>query len=271
MRSKKEIKDILIAYIPSGKDLAIAANKHWYRIPCSSKNVPLNIRNNGVKLIAFYQPKIFREDAFAVRWFAKVKQVKVVKRKQLLKDEPLNPKSDNKYYKIELEKLYRLPKSIISRRHRRILFITTTFDRFEKAEEINDLFLESPLEEKFWEEFKLNFIPAERQYMEAVGKNNFYLDFAIFCKNRKLGIECDGDTYHTDKKAVLEDKRRDNQLENRGWNIFRYSTEDVEYKFEESILQVKDTINRYGGLEDMKDNSDFQFSELQKDSDTLFG
>jgi very-short-patch-repair endonuclease len=264
-------KNVLIAYMPSGKDLSIALNKHWYRIPLTTQTIPQNVKNKNVELIAFYQPKIFKEDGFAIRYYAEVKKIRIVKRKELFKDDPLNPKSENKYFKIIIDKLVRLPKSIISRRRRRILFITTTLDRFRKAEEINDLFYESPLEEKFWTEFKNSGILAERQFLETIGKSNFFLDFAIFCKNRNLDIECDGDTYHTEKQLVQQDKRRDNILESRGWNVLRYTTEDIEYKLDESIKQVKDTINHYGGTPDPRDEQKFNYFPTNSQEDTLFG
>ena len=238
-------KNILIAYLPSRKDLAIAQNKHWYRIPVSTKRVPVMVKNKTVELIAFYQPKVFKEDAHLIRFYGKVKSVSKVKRKNLIKDEPLNPKNEDLYYKIQIEKLLRLPHSIRSLRKRRLLFIPTTLDRFNNAYEINDLFIGSPLEEKFWAEFKRIGLSAEREYFESIGKHHFYIDFALFCKNRKLAVECDGDTYHNDKTSVQYDKRRDNLLESRGWNVMRYTTNDIEYHFDESISLVREAVNHY--------------------------
>ncbi|MBM2813955.1 MAG: hypothetical protein HW421_717 [Ignavibacteria bacterium] len=259
MYDSNKNKDVLIAYLPSYKDFRTLLDEHWYRIPTTSKTIPNMVKNGSLKLLALYQPKIFNDDAFAVRWYGIVKDIKVVKRSQLFKDEPKNPKSDYDYYKIEIEKLLRLPASIRSLRHRRIIFITTTIKRFEKAREINDLFLESPLEEQMWEEFKKCSIFTERQYIETVNKRNYILDFAIFCRDRKLAIECDGDTYHLSNESVKKDKKRDNELENRGWNVFRYTTEDINERFDDCIYQVKDTINRYGGLENPEDNSRFHY------------
>jgi len=263
-------KNILIAYLPSRRDLGIVQHKLWYRIPVLSQNVPSIVKNNSVKMIAFYQPKVFKEDAHLIRFYGIVKSISIIKRKILLKDEPNNTKSENMYYKIQIEKLLRLPHSIPSLRNRRILFITTTLDRFNDANEINDLFFESPLEEKFWTEFKRIGISAERQYYETIGKSNFYLDFALFCKNRKLAVECDGDSYHTDKILVQKDKRRDNLLGSRGWNILRYTTNDIEYHFKESISQVRETVNYYGGLEDHYDPSKCRYIPEASSMPTLF-
>ena len=268
---KSENKNVLIAYIPSGKDLQIAKTNNWYRIPVSTKRVPNSVKNRSLKLIAFYQPKVFGDDAFAIRYFGKVSSILVFKRKVLFRSEPINPKSENLYYKIKFEKLHRLPKAIYSQRHRRILFIPTTLEKFERANEINDLFAESPLEETFWESLKKNRIPAERQFLETIKNRNFFLDFAVFCKNRKLAIECDGDTYHTKKESIQSDKRRDNILESNGWNILRYTTDDITYQLDESILQVKETINKYGGYEDPDNEDKYKYLHTHNEEDTLFG
>jgi very-short-patch-repair endonuclease len=267
----KQKKDILIALLPSQTDLGIAARKHWYRIPTASKNVPLMVQNGEVKQIAFYQPKIFHDDAFAVRWYANVKKISVVKRKKLFPNEPENPKSGNMYYKIEIDKLLRLPRAIPSLRHRRILFITSTRSRFDKAQEINDLFIESPLEEKMWREFKKNEIRAERQFLETIKDKNFFLDFAIFCRKSQLAVECDGDTYHNKKEYVQSDKRRDNQLESKGWNVLRYTTDDIIYNLSDTVLQIKETINKYGGEEDITVDGKYKYYPTDDLSDSLFG
>lgn len=266
----KRKKNILIAYLPSRRDLGIAQKEHWYRIPVSSYNVPIMVKNKTIEIIAFYLPKVFGDDAFQIKYYGKVSSVTKSRRRVLLKDEPPNDKSEDFYYKIGIEKLLRLPYSIYSRRRRRILFIATSLDRFQKAKEINDLFMESPLEEKFWSEFKRIGINAERQYFERIGKNNFYLDFALFCRERKLAIECDGDKYHTDKKIVQKDKRRDNLLESNGWNVLRYTTNDIIYHLDDSIRQVKETVNRYGGLEDSIDPAKSIYFPNKPDKPTLF-
>ena len=58
------------------------------------------------------------------------KNISVVKRKVLSPNLMDDAKAENEYYKIEFNKLIKLPSPIISRRHRRVLFITTTFKRF---------------------------------------------------------------------------------------------------------------------------------------------
>ncbi len=264
-----ESKNILIAYMPSWEDLEIAFRKNWYRIPVSTKIVPQIVKERNVGLIAFYLPKVFRDEAYQVKYYGHVTSVKIYKRKYLLKDEPLNPKSENQYYKIKFSKLLRLVNPIKSIRKRRILFIVTSLNKFECAKEINDLFIESPLEEKLWKEFKRIGIRAERQYLETIKSRNFYLDFALFCKSRKLAIECDGDRYHMGKEFVQMDKRRDNLLESRGWNVLRYTSNDIQHHLNHSVTLIKEAINHYGGLV-RNDESEYGFFPTKSEEPTLF-
>jgi hypothetical protein len=66
-------------------------------------------------------------------------------------------------------------------RQRRLLFVPTTWEKFLLAEQINDLFDDSPIEDNMWAMFKNQKMGAERQWgMKACGKY-YQLDFALFC------------------------------------------------------------------------------------------
>ena len=74
--------------------------------------------------------------------------IREVCRWELFPDEPEDSKSQRRYYKLELSPLSRLEQPILSRRLRRITFIPTTWEKFTSASEINDLWDESPLEDR---------------------------------------------------------------------------------------------------------------------------
>ncbi|MGA2296892.1 MAG: DUF559 domain-containing protein [FCB group bacterium] len=249
----KNDKNVLIALIPNPRDLGIAFLQHWYRIPASTKIVPASVKNKTLEIIAFYQPSEFKEDAFKIQSYGEVKNIEIVPRKELFPKERKSPKEEKLYYKIVIKKLLELDKPILSLRHRRILFINSTIDKFKDAKEINDLFYESPLEVRFWDSFKIDKILAERQFYKKFGKDRFVMDFAIFCKDRKLDVECDSDTYHMNKQIVQKDKKRDNILQSYGWNVLRYTSDDINNNFTSSIMQVRDTIKHYGGLSELID------------------
>ena len=173
--------EILVAIINKQRDFANVRDERWYRIPVSSANKWLKDKELWPpQWIAFYQTQIFGSEAYSINYYAKVLGIDVVKRYELLPDDSSDKKRNRKYYKLKLGKLREMPRPILSRRWRRIVFIPTTFEKFKKALEINDLYDESPLEDRLWAFFKTHNIPAERQVLVTVEKENFFLDFAKY-------------------------------------------------------------------------------------------
>ncbi len=256
-QNNNEEKDTLIALLKYRRDLDLLFREKWYRIPV--KYAPKMVREGTIRYLAFYQPATFKEEAFKICWYGPVQSISKLKRRDLLPDESSHPNADTLYYRIELAELSKLANPIISRRKRRMLFITTTFQKLKSARELNDVFLESPLEERFWERLKQERIDAERQLLAQIKQHIFYLDFAIFSMNGKINVECDGDTYHTSKADVKRDKKRSNILQTDGWAVLRYTTDQINHNLEYCIQQVKETVNQYGGLQDAIDPSKHRY------------
>lgn len=239
------------------KDFRIAQENLWYRIPV--KNAPPIIRDGTAQLISFYHTKEFAKEKFTIQWFAEIKKSTVVKRKELFPDETENAKTDKEYFKVEFTPLKQLPIPIISLRPRRVLFIPTTEEKFFSSKEINFLFNNSSLEDKFWNEMMKNSMYAEREYFISVSNKNFFLDFALFCKNKNIDIEVDGDHYHMDNDSVRNDKDRNNLLESKGWSVLRFTSKNIEYELNNSINIIRETVNKYGGIQDVKNSNQFKY------------
>lgn len=234
---------VLVAVMNNARDLAIAREQGWYRIPVRSAP-----RVMDFGWLAFYQTKVFREEGWAIHYWAPVRGKSVVKRRDLLPEEADHPRADQDYYRLELGELQRLPQSIISRRGRLIVFIPTTLAKFQRAEEINDLFHESPLEDELWEGFKQERIEAERQWFLRIGQAIYCLDFAVFCANGQIDVECDGGIWHSQPDQILADNARDNALTREGWAVLRFNTRMIEEDLPGCVWQVREAANRYGGL-----------------------
>ncbi len=85
------------------RDFEIARDKHWYRIPCRS--VERFLKDSWPPTyLAFYQTAAFSKNSFAINFFSKINDIRVVKRKKLFPDEPNNEKSDREYYQILLSR-----------------------------------------------------------------------------------------------------------------------------------------------------------------------
>ncbi len=216
-------EEVLVAILNHPRDLAIARNQHWYRIPISSAQKWLR-RRWPPQWLAFYQTKIFGAEAFAIHCCARVLHIREVFRRQLFPDEPNHPKAGNRYYQLMLGPLDPLPQPIRSQRWRRVVFIPTTWRKFSSSTEINDLYDESPLEDLLWEQIRrLRLTPERQEFITANGRD-YALGFAFYCEDGKLDVETDGDTWHADRARIPEDNRRDNDLETSGWKLLRFNT-----------------------------------------------
>ena len=242
--------EVLVAIVNNIRDFDIVQNQNWYRIPVYSVKKWLKKRWPPL-WIAFYQTKVFGDEACSVSYYAQVQDIRIVRRGQLFPNDTPDKKSDHKYYQLILGQLQKLPKPILSQRWRRIVFIPTTWQKFINAIEINDLFDESPLENRLWAELKRHNIPAERQQFIIVKQQNYALDFAIYCASGSINVETDGDSWHAYPKKAAEDNLRDNALESVGWKVLRFSTTQIQGQAAEYCIRtVTDTVNNLGGVDE---------------------
>jgi len=241
---------VLVAILNNLLDFGVARDQHWYRIPVSSVHKRLKDRWPP-QWLAFYQTKVFGSEAYAVNYYARVLDVRKKRRWELFPDQPRDERSRRTYYQLVLEPLRRLSRPILSRRWRRIVFIPTTWAKFSRAIEINDLYDESPLEDRLWAALKRWQIPAERQEFVRVKDRSYALDFAIYCASGKIDVETDGDTWHANPERIPLDNLRDNDLGTAGWRVLRFNTPQVREQMDEYCLRtVVENINRLGGADE---------------------
>lgn len=244
----RDNQEVLVAILNNLRDFTIAREQHWYRIPVSSADKWLRWRWPP-QWLAFYHTKVFGPLAYGVHYYAKVINIRKAHRWQLFPDRPRDEKSDRLYYQLSFAPLQQLPEPILSRRWRRIVFIPTIWRKFRRAIEINDLYDESPLEDRLWVEFKRLEIQAERQEFVRVKDNDYALDFALYCRSGKIDVETDGDSWHANREGALKDNLRDNALETAGWSVLRFNTYHVQEAMSEyCVPTITKNIDRLGGL-----------------------
>lgn len=95
----------LIAIVNNPQDWRIVQEQRWYRVPVETAP-----RRWPPQWLAFYQTKIFKDEAYAVRYFGRVNRIQKVKREALFPDELLNAKSQREYYQVFLDSLETLPR-----------------------------------------------------------------------------------------------------------------------------------------------------------------
>jgi very-short-patch-repair endonuclease len=237
--------EVLVALLKEKSHFNNLREQNWYHIPV--ENTP---KRWPPDWLAFYQPKAFGTDAFRIRHFGRVKEITQVPYRKLFPSKFESSKSEKRYHQIFIEKLEKLPRPIPSRIPRSIVFIPTTWHKFINADQLNDLFDESPLEDIIWQAFKSLSIFAERQWKESIGKSFYQLDFAIFCNQGKVDVEADGDTWHAQRDRIDRDNKRNNDLEKRGWHVLRFNGKEIREEKAKYIVQVQETINTLDGLKD---------------------
>lgn len=230
-------------------DLDFARNGLWYRVPVEQAR---RLKDRWPpEWLAFYQTQVFGAEAHSINYYGRVVDVREVARYELFPDEPRDDRSAKRYYQLFLDSLLRRPNPIRSRRLRRIVFIPTTWKKFTLASEVNDLFDESPLEDRLWNEFKTLGIPAERQELVEVTGQAYFLDFAIYCASGSLAVETDGDAWHANSGKARADNRRDNDLQANGWKLLRFGTSQVRDELADyCVPKIVDAINAMGGLDE---------------------
>ncbi len=247
-----ESDTVIVAILNRLDDFSILQKEGWYRIPAASVDKRLS-RHWPPQWLAFYHTRVFGSLAYGVHYFARVLDVRTAYREELFPDDPIGPKSGRRYHQIFFEPLRTLPQPILSRRWRLIVFIPTTWKKFVGAVEINDLYDESPLEDRLWAALKRKRIAAERQEYVRVGDEDYALDFAIYCVGGKLDIETDGDTYHANPKRAPIDTLRDNNLKTAGWDVLRFTTLQIREELDEyTVPTILKNINRLDGIEEGK-------------------
>jgi len=125
---------VLVAVITRPRDLRLAREQGWYRIPLA--HLP---RQLAADYLAFYQTAAFGAERWAVRYYAPILRYRLATRRDLLPDEPDHPRADERYYCLELGTLRSLPLPVPAARLRRVTFIATTFGQLCRARDVREL------------------------------------------------------------------------------------------------------------------------------------
>ena len=140
---------ILVAFVPTPRDLEVARVLGWYRIPL--RTAPKVV---SVDYLAFYQPASFGDHRWRIETVAQVRGHELVTRADLIRDQPDHPKAREEYFKIQLGPLVSLPDPIRARKWKRVTFLYTTGQYLLTAETINDLVVHSDERKTLWQSLR---------------------------------------------------------------------------------------------------------------------
>lgn len=154
---------ILVSVMNKPRDLEIARLLGWYRIPLRS--APKVIY---VDYLAFYQTSAFQQEKQRIQYLAPVLGNELVKRIDLLQDEPNHPQANQEYYKIQLGPVQKIPQPILAEEWRRITFFYTTGEYLNNASTIKDLIIPSDEREILWKALHDRAMQGQQYYAPAL-------------------------------------------------------------------------------------------------------
>ena len=179
---------VLVAVMNRRQDFEIARDEGWYRVPEAKAG-----RGAFFEYVAFYFTAAFAKEKWAVHHYARNLGHELVMRRELLPAEPDHPRANQLYYKLQLGSLQKREPPIVSRRWRRISFIYTTWDRFQAAEEINDLYLEGgEFVDRLYHALRESGLAPERRYPVREAGVEYVADLVVPCQNGLLVVDVTG-------------------------------------------------------------------------------
>ncbi len=172
---------MLVGILPTPKDFEIARMLGWYRIPL--RFAPKII---DVDYFAFYQGGKFGEiHRWQIEFIAEYRGHELTTRGELLRDEGTHPRAKEEYFKVQLGPLVQIPQPIKSDKWKRITFIYTTGELFNRAHIINDLVVRSEDRQILWKSLRER---IERRDRYGSGQQkDFTLDPALL----EMIMNCD--------------------------------------------------------------------------------
>lgn len=190
---------VLVAVMNRPQDFEIARDQRWYRLPEEKAG-----RGAFFEYLAFYFTAAFGDLKWAVHHYARILGHELLTRRQLLPGEPDHPRADAFYYKLQLGPLQKREPPIASLRWRRVTFVYTTWDRFEAAEELNDLYAEGgEFVDRLYHALREAGMTPERQYPVREEGVEYVADLAIPCRAGTVAVGVAGTASEVQTAGVL--------------------------------------------------------------------
>lgn len=173
---------VLVGVVNRKTDFDHIRYDHWYRIPYGRA-----VRGIHAEYLAFYQSRAFGEENGGVHYYARRTGHELVRRRELLAEEPNHPRADALYYKIQLGELRQKSPSIANPSRRPVVFIYTTWDRFVAARNIADLYSTADyFVDRVYFALQNAGIPAERVWEAEQATDDGGAHLRILCQQGEL-------------------------------------------------------------------------------------
>jgi very-short-patch-repair endonuclease len=235
-------KIVLVGVLKNWRNFQILLHENWYHIPAGK------MPKKDFAYLAFYQPLSFGHASKRIGYYGRVKKIEIKKRLELFPKQTGHLAANQDYYKITIQKLVKLEQPIKNIIPRRIIFGFTTLNQLLGARDILELYNINDTEEimeRNLKKLKIKFTP---QYYELINKQKrFRLDFAIFCNQGKIALECDNDKAHNLKQQKIKDREKDKILRAHGWRVIRLTENQIIFKLDACLSKIQKVISTLGG------------------------
>ncbi len=241
-RKQTPEETVLVGVLKSQRDYNVLFRERWYRIPAAS------LPKRAFRYLAFYQPTAFQKGGKRITYYARVLGARPRKRRTLLPQESKHPRVDEPYVQIRVGNIRTLAHPILNAFPRRVTFGFTTLRRLLGARNLFQLYDVAPTEQIVQRLLRRSRIPAVPQYAVADARHRYRLDFAVFCAQGPIAIECDNRKAHAGRRQRKKDAAKDAFLRRRGWTIIRLSEQEITKHAERCLLFVQRAVRKLGGL-----------------------
>ena len=182
---------VLVAVMNRPQDFEVARDQGWYRLPQEKAG-----RGAFFEYVALYFTAAFGEQKWAIHYYARNLGHELLRRRELLPHEAGHPRAQDHNYKLQMGPLQEREPPITSLRWLRITFIYTTWDRFQAAEEINDLYAEGgEFVDRLYHALRESGLAPERRYPLREAGVEYIVDLAVPCRESVLVLDVTrGDT-----------------------------------------------------------------------------
>ncbi len=131
---------------------------------------------------------------------------------------------------------------------RRVSFGFTTLNRLLKSKNILQLYNIAPTEQIIEDGLRRAGIKAIAKHRVIFGKKRYCLDFAVFCKQGLIAIECDNKKAHSGFSQREKDRIKNAFLRRHGWLVIRLPEDDIVSDLRGCIVRIKKAVRKLGGL-----------------------
>ncbi|OGM97853.1 MAG: hypothetical protein A2735_02700 [Candidatus Yanofskybacteria bacterium RIFCSPHIGHO2_01_FULL_41_21] len=85
------------------------------------------------------------------------------------------------------------------------------------------------------------------EYTISKNGRKYRLDFAVFCRQGQIAIECDNLKAHSTKIQVLKDREKDKFLKSLGWRTIRLKEKDIIERLNFCTNKISELVKTLGG------------------------